>query len=571
MSNNVSISTYTNDTGATLFASVLNQLKVEVIFGIVGIPVVEVAEACIAAGIRFIGCRNEQTASYAAGAYGYLTGKPGVCLVVSGPGVIHALSGLYNAQANCWPMVLIGGSCESSQVGMGAFQELDQIAACRAYTKYAGRPTSVSDIPNTLTRAFNCASSGRPGPAYVDFPADLIRGWAKEVTLQLLPQPKPEFQPTNQAIQRAADLLLGAKRPLLIIGKGVGFARAERQMGELVELTGAPFLPSPMAKGTVSDLHPLCAGTCRSQAMQSADVIVVLGARLNWMFRFGHRFDARAKLIVADIEPEQIHQNRSAEVALAGDLALTLDLLVQAIRPRKKEMTDPTPFVRMLNEASRKNQERTRAQLQPSDGLMNHHLAISKVQASLETAFPNGDYVLVSEGARTMDVTRVLVPSQLPRRRLDAGTLGVMGVGMGYAIAAQLAYPDRRVVGVFGDSAFGFSAMDLETAIRYKLPLIIVIINNGGIYHGLKELDPLEPRQYPSFALSPNAHYELMAHLAPSLADGCSVNSPETLETALRKAVAKGSGLSVINVHVDPRPASEGLYWMRNSTDKAKL
>ncbi|KAI0218856.1 hypothetical protein L0F63_003550 [Massospora cicadina] len=528
MSNNASISTFTADTGATVFAAALRQLGVKLIFGIVGIPIVEVAEACIAEGVRFIGCRNEQTASYAAGAYGYLTGTPGVCLVVSGPGVVHALSGLYNAQANCWPMVLVGGSCESSQ-------ELDQVAACRAYTKYAGRPLSISVIPSLLERAFSCATSGRPGPAYLDFPADLIRGRATNVTLNLVPHPNPRFQAATDAVQKAADLLTGAKRPLLIIGKGVGLARAERQMAELVELTGAPFLPSPMAKGT---------------ALQNADVVLVLGARLNWMFQFGRRFNEQVKLIVADIEPEEIGQNRPADVALVGDLALTLGQLIQAIRPRKPRMASYAPF---------------RPSHEPPPG----HRAKSRTALTLPSR-ARGDYVLVSEGARTMDVTRVLVSSQLPRHRLDAGTLGAMGVGMG-AIAAQLAYPNRRVVGVFGDSAFGFSAMDVETAIRYKFPLVLIIINNGGIYHGLKELAPLEPTNSPSFALSPNTRYELLAKVAPGSTNGWGVRSPEELEAALKKALERGSGLSIINVHIDHRPASEGLYWMDNSATSSKL
>ncbi|KAJ9068681.1 hypothetical protein DSO57_1026301 [Entomophthora muscae] len=468
-------------------------------------------------------------------------------------------------------MILIGGSCESSQVGRGAFQELDQVAACRPYSKYSGRPLTFEAIPSVLDQAYRNSVSGRPGPTYVDFPADLIRGIASNNSSPLSSFKKPNSQAAHDSIKRAAEILLSAKRPLIIVGKGAGLAHAEDELAELVALTGAPFLPSPMAKGMISDLHPLCAGASRSQALQHADVVLVLGARLNWMFQFGRRFNVNAKLLVADIEPEEINQNRAAEVALVGDLKSTLKQLIQMLSLRKKEIINPTPFVNMLTDASKRNAERTRLQIQQSGSPMNHYMAISTIQDRLNASLPSGDYVLVSEGARTMDVTRVLVPSQLPRRRLDAGTLGAMGVGMGYAIAAQLAYPSKRVVAIFGDSAFGFSAMDVETAIRYKLPLIIIVINNGGIYHGLDDLSTLDPSKYPSFALSPNTNYELLSKIAPGSTSGYSVRSPAELNTALEKALRHEASLSIINVHIDHRPASQGLYWMDSSSTSGKL
>lgn len=211
--------------GSELIAATLKHQGIDVIFGIVGIPVIEVAEACIRAGIRFIGFRNEQSAAYAASAYGYLSGKPGVCLTVGGPGVIHALAGIVNSQVNCWPMVLLAGSSDTDQIGMGAFQELDQVEACKPYTKYATRPASLGAIPFSIEKALRTAAYGRPGACYVDLPADFIQASIPDTTyvetIQVPPvQPAPIYLADPAAVKIAAQTLQSAKNPLIVIGKG---------------------------------------------------------------------------------------------------------------------------------------------------------------------------------------------------------------------------------------------------------------------------------------------------------------------------------------------------------------
>jgi len=323
-------------------------------------------------------------------------------------------------------------------------------------------------------------------------------------------------------------------------------------------LTVIPFLASPMGKGVVSDRHRLCVGAARSQALKKADLVMIFGVRLNWMFQFGRGLDPKAKIIQVDISPEAFHDNKDADVTLVGDISLILSQLLGELQSSSSKPSIST-FVSDLQHICAENGKALEKSKSNKTLPMSHYTAIAEVQRSLEKAFPGGDYVLISEGARTMDVTRQLVHSQLPRRRLDAGTLGVMGVGLGYAIAAQLYYPSKRVIAILGDSAAGFSAMDIETAVRNKLPIIIVIINNSGIYHGMDKL--ADVTKIPSFALTPGTHYDALANMTPNQAQGWTVKDPNQINSAMQKAL-NGSQLSIINVLIDPRPAAEGLYWL---------
>ncbi|KAJ1939288.1 hypothetical protein FBU59_004172, partial [Linderina macrospora] len=313
----------TSLSGAQVLAKALKQQGVEVVFGIVGIPVVEVADAIQAEGIKFIAFRNEQSCSYAASAWGFLNQKPGVCLVVSGPGVVHALAGVVNSQVNTWPLVLIGGSCETTLEGAGAFQECLQVEMCRPYTKYSARPPTISQIPSTVERAFRYAVTGRPSATYVDLPADFIQGHVEEASVVGVRQVSPTFAQADPAdIQRAAEILAAAKSPLIVVGKGAAYARAEAEIRALVDKYQAPFLPTPMGKGVVPDAHPRNVSSARSLALKGADVVLLLGARLNWILHFGRRFNETTKIIQVDISPEEMGVNVPIEVGLQGHLPL---------------------------------------------------------------------------------------------------------------------------------------------------------------------------------------------------------------------------------------------------------
>ncbi|XP_040065378.2 2-hydroxyacyl-CoA lyase 1 isoform X3 [Ixodes scapularis] len=479
--------------GARVLVEALRKQGVEYMFGVVGVPVFEVALAAQQAGIKFIGMRNEQAASYAAGAMGYLTRRPGVCVVVSGPGVIHALAGLANAQVNGWPMLLVGGACDQDVEGLGAFQECLQVEACRSYTKYACRPSSIQLIPMHIEKAVRASLYGRPGAAYLDLPGNMILG---EVASEALTDPPccpdpPRVLAEPPTVAQALNLLREAKRPLVIVGKGASYARAEKSVREFLESTGLPYLPTPMGKGLLPDDHPQCISPARSKALQEADVILLLGARLNWMLHFGRppRFSAGVKIIQVELLQEELHSSIPSAVALCGDVGAVAEQISRLATENAKDpwrYPSDTPWWQALRDKVDANAKAVQVLCSSTEVPMNFHVAYKQIAELMPK-----DAVIVNEGANTMDIGRTMLPNYLPRHRLDAGTYGTMGVGMGFALAAALwckgQSPTKRVVCIQGDSAFGFSAMEMETAARYKLPVIVIIMNNAGIYNGFEE------------------------------------------------------------------------------------
>ncbi|XP_045435261.1 2-hydroxyacyl-CoA lyase 1 isoform X2 [Pipistrellus kuhlii] len=513
--------------GAAVLAQALKAQDVQYMFGIVGIPVTEIAVAAQQLGIRYVGMRNEQAACYAASAVGYLTGRPGVCLVVSGPGLVHALGGMANANMNCWPLIVIGGSSERGQETMGAFQEFPQVEACRLYSKFSVRPSSIEAIPSVIEKAVRSSIYGRPGACYIDIPADFVNLQVNVNSIKYVEccMPPPVSMAETSAVQMAASVIRNAKQPLLIIGKGAAYAHAEEGIRKLVEQCKLPFLPTPMGKGVLPDNHPNCVAAARSRALQFADVIVLFGARLNWILHFGlpPRYQPDVKFIQIDICAEELGNNVRPAVTLLGDInAVT-----------KQEL------------ASKKSLP------------MNYYTVFYHVQEQLPK-----DCMVVSEGANTMDIGRTVLQNYLPRHRLDAGTFGTMGVGLGFAIAAAIVAKDRnpgqRVICVEGDSAFGFSGMEVETICRYNLPIVLLVVNNNGIYQGFDTDSWKEMLKFgdatamaPPMCLLPNAHYEQV--MTAFGGNGYFVQTPGELQESLRKSLADRTKPSLINIMIEPQ------------------
>lgn len=559
--------------GAHILVNALVDQGVEYMFGIVGIPVVEVAVAAQQAGIKYIGMRNEQAACYAAQAIGYLTGRPGVCLVVSGPGLLHAIGGMANAQSNAWPVLVVGGSSDQDQEGCGAFQECPQVEACRLYCKYSARPPRLDTIPYHVAKAIKSTTYGRPGAAYLDFPGNLLNEKTSEDSIQ--PFPRNPLPPVSLAcpekISEAVALLAGAKRPLVVVGKGAAYARAEDQVRALIEKTGLPFLPTPMGKGVVADDHPQCVAAARSRALLEADVILLLGARLNWMLHFGRppRFAPGVKFVHVDLCPEEFHNSVPASVALLGDLKPVCVQLLKEVSGRL--ISHDSPWWARLDEKAQANMQINRAMAEDISVPLNYYAVFSHLQQLLPS-----DCIIVSEGANTMDIGRTFLLNRLARHRLDAGTFGTMGVGLGFAIAAALYArdhaPGQRVVCVEGDSAFGFSGMELETIYRYNLPIVVIIINNNGIYGGLdKELfqdirDGVDVTlATPPTSLLPSARYERMASIFDESGHLCTT-IPE-LESAVNLSLAESQKPSLINVLINPmaQRKAQDFDWLTRS------
>ena len=533
--------------GATIIAQSLKQQGVDYMFGIVGFPVIPIASAAQRAGITYIGMRNEQAASYAAQAAGYLTGRPQACLVVSGPGVIHALAGLANAQSNCWPMILIGGASGISQNGRGAFQEERQVMAVSQFCKYAHAVEDARRIPFYVEQAVRTAFYGRPGAVYLDLPDDVILQEVEESEVRsattVADAPRPQAMDEN--IESALTALESAERPLVIVGKGMAWSRAEEEVRAFIERTQLPFLASPMGKGVVPDTHPLSVGAARTLALKEADVIFLMGARLNWIMHFGlpPRFSKDVRIIQLDASAEEISTNVAAEVALVGDGKAVVSQLNRALVDRQWFYPEETEWRSQLAAKAKENQAAVQPMIDDDTSPMNYYRAFKDISEWLPD-----NAIIVSEGANTMDIGRTQMPNIHPRSRLDAGSYGTMGVGMGFAIAAATVHPERPVIAVEGDSGFGFSGMEIETMCRYKLPVKIIILNNGGIGGGMDELP--SDRPIPAPILTPRARYDKM--IEGFGGKGFLVEDPKDLRGALDEAMAF-DGPVIVNVLLDPR------------------
>ena len=532
--------------GATIMARNLKQQGVEYMFGIVGFPVVPIAMAAQEVGITFIGMRNEQAASYAAQAAGYLTGRPQACLTVSGPGVINALAGLANAKSNCWPMILIGGASPVSQNGRGAFQEERQVMAASQFCKYAHAVEDARRIPFYVEQAIRTSFYGRPGPVYLDMPDDIILQKVDEdqvPQVATIPDP-PRPQALNQDVESALNALESAERPLVVVGKGMAWARAEREVRKFIDRTRLPFLASPMGKGVVPDDHPLSVGAARTTALKDADVIFLMGARLNWIMHFGlpPRFSRDVRIIQLDLSAEEIGHNAPAEVSLVGDGREVVSQLNRALQDRQWFYPAETAWREVLSKKAQDNLAAVQSMIDDDSNPMNYYRAFKDIQDWLPR-----DAIIVSEGANTMDIGRTQMLNYESRSRLDAGSSGTIGVGLGFAIAAAAVHPDKPIVAVEGDSAFGFSGMEVETICRYKLPVKLVVLNNGGIGGGVAELPTDKP--IPSFALTPEARYDLMMEAFGG--KGILVRDPADLPSALEEAM-DFDGPAVVNVLIHP-------------------
>ena len=537
----------TNTTGAALLARCLKQQGVDYLFGVVGFPITAFASQAQKAGITYIGMRNEQAASYAAQAAGYLTGRPQGCTVVSGPGVIHAIAGLANAQQNCWPMILIGGASATYQNGRGAFQEENQVDAVRQFCKYAHAIESPDRIPFYVEQAVRHALVGRPGASYLDVADDVLTASIDESDVRLTPtvgEPPRTLAP-EESVRAALSALKSASNPLVIVGKGLAWARAETETREFIERTQVPYLATPMGKGVIPDDHPLSVAAARTYALQNADLVVLLGARFNWILHFGlpPRFHPDLRVIQLDIAPEEISKNVTAEVALVGDGKAIMGQLNRQLAADPWQYPAETTWRTGIANAAAENEAVTARMMAEEGPPLNYQRVLKDVRDTLPR-----DTIIVSEGANTMDIGRAILPNFEARTRLDAGTYGTMGVGMGFAIAAAVSNPGKRIVAVEGDAAFGFSGMEVETMCRYDLPITIVVINNNGIGGGVSEIRPgVAP---PPFVLLPGARYEKVMEAFGGR--GYFVERPEELLPALT-AANEGSGPALVHILIDPR------------------
>ncbi|EFP3679987.1 oxalyl-CoA decarboxylase [Salmonella enterica] len=544
--------------GFHLLIDALKLNGLDTIFGLPGIPITDLLRMAQGEGMRVISFRHEQHAGNAAAAAGFLTGKPGICMTVSAPGFLNGLTALANATTNCFPMILMSGSSEREIVDLqqGDYEEMDQLAIARPLCKAAFRVLRIEDIGVAIARAIRAAVSGRPGGVYLDLPAKLFSQTmplnAGRNSLIKVVDAAPRQQPASDMVERALTLLKTAKKPLILLGKGAAYARADTEIRALIEKTGIPYLPMSMAKGLLPDTHELSAAAARSYVLQEADVVMVIGARLNWLLSHGKgktwgQEKGPKKFIQIDIAPTEIDSNVAIEAPLIGDIGSCVNAL---LAETGSDWVKPAPeWMGAIEERKAKNLNKMTEKLTLRPTPMNFHSALSIVK---DVVKDNPEAILVSEGANTLDFARSIVDMYLPRKRLDVGTWGIMGIGMGFAVAAAVV-TSNQVIAIEGDSAFGFSGMEVETICRYQLPVCVVVFNNNGIYKGTDKNASGGTDAAPT-AFVKNARYEMMMQAFGG--EGAYVTTTEELQDAINKAIASGKP-TLINAAIDETAGTE--------------
>ena len=536
--------------GSQIVAAALKDQGVEMIFTVVGGPVIEAVGACGDAGIRPIGVRHEQAAVMMAQAYQYCGGRLGVAVLASGPAVTNGITGVHVAYDNCWPVLVLGGSSALRQRGRMAFQEADSVSMMRHVSKWAAQVDSAERIPEFIAMAVRKMMSGRPGPVYLDLPSDVLQAAVEEDSLRRFPAvtlaPPPAGDPVT--IDRAADLLCEADRPLLLIGKGVRWSEPYRELNELVETLQLPFVPSPMGRGFLPDDHPLCMTAARGTAMREADVVMIIGARLNWMFGHGRGLAPDAKIIQIDIEQNEIGLQRSVETGITGDARQVLRQLLISLEDRAAGLAGRRAegaWLAKLREARSKN-EQVLEPLLTSDAMpMTPHRLLREVR----DAIPR-DAIITVDGQVVLATGRQVLQSYTPASRLNSGSNGCMGVGVPFAIGAKLARPDVPVISVNGDCAFGFNGMEVETAQRVGAPVVFIVDNNQGIMGSVLEQRMFQqPHEERVAMYTPSARYDKVMEAFGGYAEH--VDQPGEIGPAVHRALASGRA-ALIDVAVDP-------------------
>ena len=541
--------------GFHLVIDALKHNDIDTIFGLVGIPITDLARLAQAEGMRFIGFRHEQHAGNAAAIAGYMTQKPGICLTVSAPGFLNGLTALANATTNCFPMILISGSSEREIVDLqqGDYEEMDQLNAAKPYAKASYRINKAEDIGIGIARAIRAAVSGRPGGVYLDLPAQLLSQTLDaehgKKSLVKVVDAVPRQIPAPESIQRALDLLKTAKRPLILLGKGAAYAQADADIKAFVEQSGIPYLPMSMAKGLLPDTHTQSASAARSFVLAEADVVVLIGARLNWLLAHGKgkTWGAPKQFIQIDISPTEIDSNVAIAAPVIGDIGSCVAALLAGIKTGFSKPS--TEWTGAIDERKQKNLTKMAATLDLNPTPMNFHSALRAIRDILKT---RPDINVVNEGANTLDYARSIIDMALPRKRFDSGTWGIMGIGMGYAIGAAVV-SGLPVVAIEGDSAFGFSGMELETICRYNLPVVTIVFNNNGVYRGT-DVNPTGGADVAPTVFVKGARYDKMIEAFGGI--GYNVTTPAELTKALTEAIASGKP-TLINAVIDETAGTE--------------
>jgi acetolactate synthase-1/2/3 large subunit len=544
-------------TGSEVLAQALHSQGVDTLFYLMGGPMLETEAACIKLGIRAIDTRHEQAASLAAHAWTRVTRRPGVCMGCSGPGTTNLVTGVANAFTDCAPLVAIGGSSPRVYLGMEAFQEIDQVAIMKPITKRAERIYDARRIPDVVATAFREATAGRPGPVYLDLPGDILGEKIEEESV-VYPgpwRPAPRTLGDPAAVREAIALLARAERPVVLAGSGVWWSDGAKALQDFVDATGIPFYTTPLSRGLVPEDHALAFLNARSKAFAEADVVLAVGTRFNWVVQFGRppRFAADMKVIHVDVNPAQLGHNRAVDVPIAGDARSVLEQLRAEADGKIKPSQYAAWTGKLRTLDAEKSSEMDKAM--SADTAPIHPLRLCKEIRD----FLRRDAILVVDGQEILNYGRQAIPTFVPGHRLNSGTLGTMGVGLPFGVGAKVARPDTQVLVLHGDGSYGINAMEIDTAVRHRIPVVVVISNNGGWTANAPWTRPLpKPGRNLGHTRYDRVAQELGAH-------GEFVEKPHEIRPALERAFASGKP-AVVNVITDDKARAQTVRFSAYTT-----
>jgi thiamine pyrophosphate-dependent acetolactate synthase large subunit-like protein len=544
-------------TGSEVLAQALRSQGVDTMFYLMGGPMLETEAACIKLGIRAVDTRHEQAAALAAHAWTRVTRRPGVAMGCSGPGAINLATGVANAFTDCAPLIAIGGSSPRVYLGMEAFQEIDQVALMKPITKWTERIYDARRIPDVVDTAFRQATSGRPGPVYIDMPGDILGEKIEEDQLHYPGpwRPAPRSLGDPNAVREAIALLAAAERPVVIAGSGVWWSDGAAALQAFVEATGIPFYTTPISRGLIAEDHELAFLNARSKAFTEADVVLAVGTRFNWVIQFGRppRFAADLKVIHVDINPTQLGHNRAVDVPIAGDARAVLEQLRAEAEGKitPKRYAAWTGKLRTLD--AEKGAEQDKAMSREETPI--HPLRLCKEIRD----FMRRDGILVVDGQEILNFGRQAIPTYVAGHRLNSGAFGTMGVGLPFGVGAKVAKPDAQVLVLHGDGSYGINAMEIDTAVRHKIPVVVVISNNGGWTADAPWTRPLpKPGRNLGHTRYDRVAQELGAH-------GEYVEKPHDIRPALERAFASGKP-AVVNVITDSKARAQTVRFSAYTT-----
>jgi thiamine pyrophosphate-dependent acetolactate synthase large subunit-like protein len=537
-------------TGSEILAKTLKNEGTDILYFLMGGPMLLTETCCIKEGIRPLDVRHEQAAAFMAQAYSRVLQKPGVCMAASGPGVINLTTGIANAFVDCTPVVAIGGSCPVGLLGRQVFQEIDQVAIMKPCTKWSDRVYNIKRIPEQVNNAFQKAMSGKPGPVYLDFPGDVLYQKIDEdkvdwsLSGRPLLNPRPMGEESKVAV--LVDALAKARQPIVVSGSGVLWSQAWSELQGFVEATGVPFYTTPQGRGVLPDDHRYSYMSMRSTAFREADLIIIVGTRMNYVIAHtaAPRFNAGATIARIDIDADEIATApRKVDIGIVGDCKMVLGQIMAKMNgridpdrygPWRKKLSDGEAAKRMTPGANK-----------ALDDVPIHPLRLCDEVAN----FMRRDAILVVDGQEILNYGRQSMPTFVPGHRLNSGPFGTMGVGLPFALGAKLAKPDKQVICVHGDGSFGMNGLELDTAVRHNIPILVVISLNGGW-----TADP--DRDKPGRELG-YTRYDKMAE-----ALGCYgeyVEAPQEIRPALERAQKKvdAGKVALVNIKTDYRARAQ--------------